>query len=284
MEPEDQIYVNLEELQGDTDGLKCHRPEGTGRPPLSPEHCTPADTKPVTTDDTWTLFKSSTVCLGLLSFLLLTAVITVGVLYNRDFSQLSTDLANRTAEKYQLLAQNQNLTEERDQLQIKFSNLTKAVGMCPDGWKRLGLSCYLFSTVRQSWSSSRWKCQSYGADLVIVRSQTEMKMTFEDLSTVVTVIRERVKKVFLNKFGHHLKFWIGLSKSHLTSWRWTDGSSLKTGFWQDYRPTHYIRTEQCAAFNSFQFSIYLSSIKSWTDEHCNTALPGVCEKKVEIPL
>ncbi|XP_041641383.1 killer cell lectin-like receptor subfamily B member 1 [Cheilinus undulatus] len=153
------------------------------RPVLASVSRTPAVTKPVGIEtsaevkpETWPLFKVSTVCLGLLCLLLLTAVLAVSVLYDRDFYQLSRDLANQTAEKHQLLIQNQNLTDERESAKLQLNNPMKTVG----------------------------------ADLVITNSQREM--------------------MFLNKFGANLKFWIGLNQaSSKSNWKWTDGSSLKTG-------------------------------------------------------
>ncbi|TKS69344.1 C-type lectin domain family 4 member C [Collichthys lucidus] len=152
MEPEEQIYVNIQEV-GDY-RAKHQRPRET-------------ETKPVRTDavareetETWSLLKVAAVCLALLCFLLLTTVIGVGVLYDRDFNQLSRDLSNQTAEK--------------DQLLVRYQNLTKKIGTCPDGWTQFGCSCYFLSTTTNTWSSSRQACVTQGADLVIIDSKREM--------------------------------------------------------------------------------------------------------------
>uniref|UniRef100_UPI0037E87298 CD209 antigen-like protein C n=1 Tax=Semicossyphus pulcher TaxID=241346 RepID=UPI0037E87298 len=258
MEPEELIYLNIEELRGDALG-----PEETG-------------TKPVRTDavvgaqnETWSRFKVSTVCLGLLCFLLLTTVIGVGVRYDRHCKQLTTELANRTAEKKQLLVQFQNLTDERDQLQTSFksakeelSNLTKSVGTCPHGWRMFGCHCYLFNTAASTWSSSKQTCSYYGAGLVIVNSRGEM--------------------MFLNKLGRHFKFWIGLTQlSSHSHWEWTDGTSLQTAYWQRGSPQRiYAKTQRCAAFNSLG-DISAWNPTSWTSESCNAYQQSVCEKDTE---
>ncbi|XP_019120177.2 C-type lectin domain family 4 member C [Larimichthys crocea] len=187
MEPEEQIYVNIQEV-GDY-RAKHQRPRET-------------ETKPVRTDavareetETWSLLKVAAVCLALLCFLLLTTVIGVSVLYDRDFNQLSRDLSNQTAEK--------------DQLLVRYQNLTKKIGTCPDGWTQFGCSCYFLSTATNTWSSSRQACLMKGADLVIIDSKREM--------------------VFLNKLKAHWKFWMGLSNSPIQrKWVWTDGRSLGT--------------------------------------------------------
>ncbi|XP_065805801.1 CD209 antigen-like protein E isoform X4 [Labrus bergylta] len=256
MESEEQIYINIEELKGD----KRYRPEETG-------------TKPVRTDavagkqtETWPLFKVSTVCLGLLCFLLLTTAIIISILYKKDFNQLSRDLANHTAENHRLLVQYQNLTDERDKLQTSLT-----VGKCPDGWRRFGCSCYFFSTSVSTWSRSKQMCQLHGADLVIINSQSEM--------------------MFLNNVSAHSKFWIGMdgTSSSYSNWRGADGSSLKTTYWQDGHPQishmRYSPSNQiCAAFNSFAVGSFVRNIKSWTSESCNLFLRSVCKKEADMSL
>ncbi|XP_051242130.1 C-type lectin domain family 9 member A-like [Dicentrarchus labrax] len=256
MEPEEQIYVNLEEL-GDY-RTEYHRPEET-------------ETKPVRTDavageetETWPPFKVTTVCLGLLCLLLLTTVIGLGAVYDRDFKQLSRDLANHTAEKDQLLVRYQNLTDERDQLQT-IHELNNKLGTCPHGWRQFGCSCYYLYTRKSTWANSRQTCLSQGADLVIIDSQEEM--------------------VFLNKLGARLKFWIGLSQSsthrYLSTWAWANGRSFVTSYWQNDRLSYdyYGGGQCCAAFNSFNSNW---RIKSWSSEVCSQVLQWVCEKQAQM--
>ncbi|XP_071388849.1 C-type lectin domain family 6 member A-like, partial [Centroberyx affinis] len=220
------------------------------------------ETKPATTDaaareETGTSppYKLATVCLGLLCFLLLATVIGVSVQYDRDYDQLSRDLANHTAEKQQLLASYQNLTEERGNLQSAISELNRAikdVGSCSDGWVRFGCSCYYVSTTNTRWRHSRQNCISKGADLVIINSREEM--------------------MFLNNFGAQMKFWIGLTDpANRGDWRWTDGSQSRTTYWQPGEPRPSFRgTQSCAAFNSFHAGIFeFENFESWSSEFCD---------------
>ncbi|XP_065805763.1 CD209 antigen-like protein E isoform X3 [Labrus bergylta] len=282
MESEEQIYINIEELKGD----KRYRPEETG-------------TKPVRTDavagkqtETWPLFKVSTVCLGLLCFLLLTTAIIISILYKKDFNQLSRDLANHTAENHRLLVQYQNLTDERDKLQTSLT-----VGKCPDGWRRFGCSCYFFSTSVSTWSRSKQMCQLHGADLVIINSQSEMvRISFQKCVLLywtfeVFIIFFPHFKMFLNNVSAHSKFWIGMdgTSSSYSNWRGADGSSLKTTYWQDGHPQishmRYSPSNQiCAAFNSFAVGSFVRNIKSWTSESCNLFLRSVCKKEADMSL
>uniref|UniRef100_A0A3Q3EU04 C-type lectin domain-containing protein n=1 Tax=Labrus bergylta TaxID=56723 RepID=A0A3Q3EU04_9LABR len=98
--------------------------------------------------ETWPLFKVSTVCLGLLCFLLLTTAIVISIL---------CEFFKRQKLKWR---------EERGRRRTDCK--------CPDGWRRFGCSCYFFSTSVSTWSRSKQMCQLHGADLVIINSQSEM--------------------------------------------------------------------------------------------------------------
>ncbi|MED6283802.1 hypothetical protein CHARACLAT_012651 [Characodon lateralis] len=111
MEPEEEIYVNLEDLDL-SKPQRPQRPEDTGAKPMKTDSLAERETR------TCSWFKVATLCLGLLSFLLLLSVMAVSVLYQRDFSQLSRDLANQTGERNQVLMMYQNLTNERDRLGV----------------------------------------------------------------------------------------------------------------------------------------------------------------------
>ncbi|XP_069569966.1 C-type lectin domain family 6 member A-like [Brachyistius frenatus] len=197
IEPEEPIYVNMEEL-ADTE----HQgPQEAENKPVRAASVAEEET------ESQSSFKVATVCLGLLCFLLLTAVVSVTVVYDRDFNQLTRELANHTAEERQLQIRYQNLTEERDQLQDRLERATH--GSCPDGWRKFGCSCYILSASTGTWDDSRQRCLIQGAHLVIVNSWEEM--------------------VFLNELGARSKFWLGLDQSSSRNqWTWIDGSSPRT--------------------------------------------------------
>ncbi|XP_067355000.1 CD209 antigen-like protein C isoform X2 [Channa argus] len=199
-------------------------------------------------------FKVATVCLGLLCFLLMFAVVGVSVFYARDVNQLSRELANNTAEKQQLLANYQNLIDEKDKLQSSFNR----AGTCPSDWRRFHCSCYFLSPIKGTWTTSKQQCVNKGAHLVIINSKEEM--------------------VFLNQLGVRLKFWIGLNYStSQKTWKWTDGGSLSTSYWQQGHPSTP-QSRNSAAFNSYQTS--KRPAKSWTSELGSQNLQWVCEKEL----
>ncbi|KAM9314106.1 C-type lectin domain family 4 member E-like [Pholidichthys leucotaenia] len=244
----DQIYVNLEELkasQGDLRKTETRDEEETG------SCCS---------------LKAVLVFLGVLSLVLLTAVITVSVLYGLDHNQLTSYLTNQTAERQQLMIKNYNLTQERDQLETLVETLGKSSGSCPDGWRKFGCRCYFLSAVMTSWQQSRQQCLNYGADLVIINCWDKM--------------------VFLNNLGASLKFWIGLRQitvSYSSAWQWTDGTSPRTTYWKYGNPNVNYNYQSCAAFNSFTSSFsqktFTTTTKSWSSESCFQSLTFVCEKQ-----
>ncbi|XP_029950558.1 C-type lectin domain family 17, member A-like [Salarias fasciatus] len=290
---EEDIYVNLEELQGAATG--CSSQHG----PAS--HCTTGTSsqrKPRTSDcprsehgrrgklevDQGSKVKVHTrtrtavggpasisvepehgrcrkpcvLLVSLLCLLLLAAVTALSVRYHRDVHQLATDLANQTVERHLLLLRYHILRQERDQLNATYRRMMKEAVKCPDGWTKFGCSCYLLENSRDSWERSRMLCQTKGGDLVIVTSMEEM--------------------VFLNKLGVNLRFWIGLN-STAGLWTWTNGKHLEKSYWISRR---YYSFQTCAAFNSFPHPSPLRpvhSVKSWTPEYCPTALQRVCEKE-----
>ncbi|XP_059401037.1 CD209 antigen-like protein A [Carassius carassius] len=156
------------------------------------------------------------VCLCLLCFLLLTAVMVLCVCF--------------TTERKQLLTHISNLTEEREQIKNKFDKLQHGLyeqDQRADNfqWIYYNFSFYYISSDWKSWSDSRLYCHQKRADLVIINSREEQEV--------------------LQKVVGSYKFWIGLKKSG--KWEWTDGVTLTNGYWSYGYPRSY---GDCAQMSS----------------------------------
>ncbi|XP_048870666.1 C-type lectin domain family 4 member A-like [Brienomyrus brachyistius] len=211
--------------------------------------------------------RPAAVCLGLLCFLLLTAVTALAVYYSRvthqagiehnnlrkERDQLLLNYSLQTAERDQLLLNYSLLTAERDQLLVKF-DVCKKNGGCPSGWRRLSTSCYYISTEEKTWSDSRQACMRSGADLAIINSREE-QVVFDGLSE---------------------EFWIGLSDSESEgTWKWVDGTTIpvQKGFWLPEQPDNYEGNEDCVEFNT----LYSDPFHRWNDRPCEDYIKWVCE-------
>uniref|UniRef100_A0A674A7T4 C-type lectin domain-containing protein n=1 Tax=Salmo trutta TaxID=8032 RepID=A0A674A7T4_SALTR len=161
----------------------------------------------------------------------------------RERGQLQTSYNTLTRERGQLQTSYNTLTRERGQLQkeierLKQSSVEKGesnslmtvlfdslcitrnvqLTVCPQGWKKLGNSCYYVSTESKSWEESRQDCRNRGADLVVINSQE--------------------KQTFVNWLcGVKDYVWIGLTDSVTEgTWKWVDDTPLTTKYWNSGQP------------------------------------------------
>ncbi|XP_029599503.1 C-type lectin domain family 4 member E-like isoform X1 [Salmo trutta] len=199
-----------------------------------------------------TRFLAVAVCLGLLCVLLLAGIIGL-LLYQRN--QL-TSYNSLTKDGDQLQTSNKTLTRERDQLQKETECLKQSLveKVCPQGWKKLGSSCYYVSTESKSWEESRQDCRNRGADLVVINSQEKQ--------TLVNWLCGRKNYV-----------WIGLTDSVTEgTWKWVDDTPLTTKYWNSGEPNGG-RAENCVYFYSWS-----SDKGEWWDYDCSYKYRWICEK------
>ncbi|KAM9399132.1 uncharacterized protein ACWYII_031470 isoform 1-T1 [Salvelinus alpinus] len=237
---------------------------------------------------------AAAVCLGLLCVLLLAGItglllyqrnqLTSYSSLTKEGDQLQTSDNNLTAERDQPQTSNNPLTKERDQLQISCNNLTEegdqlqtryntltkerdqlqkeierlkqslVEKVCPQGWKKLGSSCYYVSTEYKSWEESRQDCRDRGADLVVINSQEKQ--------TLVNWLCGRRNYV-----------WIGLTDSVTEgTWKWVDDTPLTTTFWNSGKPYGGV------ALNCVYFFSSSSDTGAWWDYYCYYKYRWICEK------
>ncbi|KAF1387305.1 hypothetical protein PFLUV_G00104030 [Perca fluviatilis] len=136
-----------------------------------------------------------------------------------------------------------NLTEERDDLKRKLTNL---------GWEYFSGSFYYISSVEKTWPKSRADCLQKGADLVIINSKEEEEFT--------------------RKFEKRL--WIGLTDLETEgTWKWVDGTPLTKSYWNSEEPNGG-KWENCVETQNFHYE------NSWNDVSCSASHPWICEMKV----
>ncbi|XP_030267388.1 CD209 antigen-like protein C isoform X1 [Sparus aurata] len=173
-------------------------------------------------------FSSAVFCLGVLCFLMLTAIIVLSTYYisvtlEKDQLQNKYDkLSNNYTQLQETASVNNNqlkssyetLSKNHSKLQDELQKLKdKIEGMgCPDGWKRFGYSCYFRSNEMRTWSDSRADCKNKGADLVVINNKDENQFVSD-----------------LNNMNE--ESWIGLQTERSTGenrfeWKWVDGSPL----------------------------------------------------------
>ncbi|XP_050976830.1 CD209 antigen-like protein E isoform X2 [Labeo rohita] len=195
--------------------------------------------------------RAAEVCLCLLCFLLLIAVIVLCVCFTTERHQLLTHISNLTEEREQIMEHNNNLTQEREQILTKYeqmlnrnkrltkervqimknnSNLIEEKKQLkndknrvyswlseqdqqrePIKWMYYNFSFYYISSEKKSWIDSRRDCQQRGADLAILNKDNEQSF-----------------QKFLQKVAETENFWIGLINTE-KGWKWINGTLTPNG-------------------------------------------------------
>ncbi|AWO96891.1 C-type lectin domain family 4 member E [Scophthalmus maximus] len=180
---------------------------------------------------------------------------------------------------YNLTKDKDALRDERDQLRINASNLTKAIEvlqsqyntvsasrdklqedvrrlnvsredqLCPQGLMPFNNKCYFASAkgAAKTWEDSRKDCLERRADLVIITTKEELDF--------VTNLCSRT--------------WIGLSDTQQEGkWKWVDGTDLVgVGNWHTGEPND-IGNEDCVEISP--------SDGKWNDVPCTEKLSWIC--------
>ncbi|XP_047672739.1 hepatic lectin-like isoform X4 [Tachysurus fulvidraco] len=141
-------------------------------------------------------------CVLLLSFTILQSVKLNNMTGERDQLQISYD--NMSVERDQLHGERNQLQAERDQLQSERDELQKWSKL----WNYTIQGLKYFTTKRTSWSKAREECRSKRADLVIINSREE---------------QEYISRVFAGEA------WIGLHDTvQEGKWMWVDATEVTT--------------------------------------------------------
>uniref|UniRef100_A0A4W6FV47 C-type lectin domain-containing protein n=1 Tax=Lates calcarifer TaxID=8187 RepID=A0A4W6FV47_LATCA len=126
--------------------------------------------------------------------------------------QLQVSLYNLHGVLNQLQSRYDTLAREKDQLQKRLESMTKDRNDLQrgcQGWVYFKHSFYYISSTTKFWRDSRNDCLQRGADLMIINSKEEQE--------------------FMRRFKQLT--WIGLTDRETEgTWRWVDGTLLNTRF------------------------------------------------------
>ncbi|KAL7385481.1 hypothetical protein ABVT39_022403 [Epinephelus coioides] len=177
-----------------------------------------------------------------------------------DLSMIKANLTESLNASYNKIS---SLTEERDQLKARITEMTEELKKsvpkektCPAGWKMFSCACYLLSSGSGSWDEGREDCRGRGADLVVIDSPAEQE--------------------FLNEFTQTA--WIGLTdRDEEGTWKWIDGTPLTLSNWRKNQPDNgggdpQWGEEDCA---------HIRPDSEWNDLSCETSLRWICEKTAQ---
>ncbi|XP_041961974.1 asialoglycoprotein receptor 2 isoform X4 [Alosa sapidissima] len=224
-------------------------------------------------------YRCAVVVLGLLTALLLSALVASLVYYQGYVSEYNTLLDrydNMSSANLDLQKERNTLMMERDHLNqtleviFQFNvfpvddycpvtdNATqerKCSANCKEGWVYYQSSCYLFVHKWNSWEDSKTDCEKERAHLVTI--DTVEEQAFINNHT----------EYYYQGYG----YWIGLRKIQ-DKWQWVDGRDLTGG--------HWIRTEGSGCVLSMPST--LDHLKSWRSDFCSGHNRWICEKQAVI--
>ncbi|XP_068445062.1 CD209 antigen-like isoform X1 [Clinocottus analis] len=174
-----------------------------------------------------------------------------------DKEELESSCKIAIAERDQLKVKNDNLTVDRDAVQMAVEKLKKIVPArkCPTGWTRFEYSCYFTSVGKSNWSLARDYCIKKGADLAVIKSEEEMR--------------------FINNlYSNDKEVWIGLTDEGIEGhWKWVDGTPMTTAYWGKDQPNSYDgRNQDCV-----EFWHSTAGRGNWNDEICVIEQQFICQ-------
>ena len=134
---------------------------------------------------------------------------------------------------------------------IFFFHFSLSTAACPSGWKIFHDHCYKFASERRTWTDSRAKCKSEGADLVKISSTAENNF------------------VANNKKSSNA--WLGLRRGSDHKFYWTDGTRVVFTSWGRGEPNDSGGSEDCG-------HMWNRRRTKWNDAQCSNRWTYVCEK------
>lgn len=128
---------------------------------------------------------------------------------------------------------------------------------CEAGWNRHGDSCYRYFTQKSNWIAAKDQCVEYGANLVIINTNTEIDF-------IISLTRARTISGGA---------WIGLKciGRHGAHCFWVDNSKFDFTKWHLYEPNG---DGSCIQMRGDATTLF----ENWNDLPCSYELAFFCEK------
>ncbi|XP_041961972.1 C-type lectin domain family 4 member A isoform X2 [Alosa sapidissima] len=227
-------------------------------------------------------YRCAVVVLGLLTAVLLSALVASLVYYQgyvSEYNTLLTHYENTSAANQHLHLEMSQLQQEKKSLMMEWNHLNQTLEVifhfsdfpvddycpikdnsterkcsehCKKGWVYYQSSCYFFhySSYWKNWAESKTDCTNRVSFLVTI-----------DTSEEQAFINNHTTYYYDEWHG----YWIGLSKIQ-GQWQWVNGSDLTGGYWISNGSEH------CAlAIPS------TDPLKSWRDANCIMKNRWICE-------
>nr|XP_006820084.1 PREDICTED: C-type lectin domain family 17, member A-like [Saccoglossus kowalevskii] len=128
-------------------------------------------------------------------------------------------------------------------------------GTCPDTFTPWEGNCYRAVAADAEWDEGEGYCFLYGGHLTSLHSIEEER--------------------FAKQLAGPNEFWIGLSTSDNSGWRWSDGTPMDYQNWGDDQPSDgmFMYDEDCVTTNDDSRRIDYQ----WNDVNCNRERHFVCK-------
>ncbi|XP_059395553.1 CD209 antigen-like protein E [Carassius carassius] len=251
--------------------------------------------------------RAAEVCLSLLCFLLLTAVIVLCVCFTTERNQLLTQIRNLTEErektltkyeqilnnnnnrteeckqilsKYeQILNHNKNLTKEREQI---FTNNIKLIAerehlpkenkiMTEERDQIIKTSELQQGLLEQDKQNDPFKWIYYNFSFYYISSEkkswSDSRKDCQQKRADLVNINSSKEQDFLQKIAVSDHFWIGLGKME-GKWKWISGTIMTNGYWSSHHQHSY--RSYCA----------LTTSSGWIDDKCENNKKWICKRSI----
>ncbi|XP_050976829.1 CD209 antigen [Labeo rohita] len=244
--------------------------------------------------------RAAEVCLCLLCFLLLIAVIVLCVCFTTERHQLLTYISNLIEERVQVMEHNNNLTQEREQILTKheqtlnhnnnltkerqqvFTNNTKLTAEKERLLKENKILTEKREQIKneinelkrglleQDQRTDNFKWIYYNFSFYYISSEKkgwiDSSQDCQQRGADLAIINSQKEQDFLQKIAVYEDFWIGLRKIQ-GLWKWTGGATMTNRYWRSQYPRLY------------GYCVLITST-GWVDDSCTNYKKWICKRRI----